>query len=76
MEESALKITIAAINANRIIREKALKQSAIAVRMGMNAKTFNAMLKGRKCIYDHHILKLAEVLGCEPNDLFKDVEDN
>ena len=66
-----MELSIVAVNANRIIKEKALKQSALAERMNMDPKTFNALLRGRKCIHDYHILKLSETLGCEPNDLFK-----
>ena len=54
----------------KIIREKCLKQSAIAKKAGYNIKTFNNMLNGRKIITDVDVINIATAIGAEPNELY------
>lgn len=53
-----------------IINTEGYTQTAIARKLGMNPKTFSAMLNGRKLILGSHIPKLCEVLKISPNELF------
>lgn len=62
--------SIVAQNVKKIIKDKCLKQGAIAERAGYNGKTFSNMLNGRKIITDEDVLKIATALGEEPNKLF------
>lgn len=55
----------------RIIREKCLKQSAIAKKAGYTKQQFNSMLNGRKIIKDTDVATIAEALGVDANELFK-----
>lgn len=64
------ELSIVALNVKRIIREKCLKQSAIAIKAGYSVQKFNNMLNGRKLITDTDIKTLADVLGVLPNELF------
>lgn len=63
--------SIVASNAKRIIKEKGFLQYAIAKKMDMDPKKLNAMLNNRKIITDLDIVHLSNVLGVEPNELFK-----
>ncbi|QIB67791.1 helix-turn-helix transcriptional regulator [Aminipila butyrica] len=63
-------MSIVAINVYRIIEEKCLKQSAVALKAGYDPKKFNAMLRGRKTITSEDVLPIAGALEVEVNDLF------
>lgn len=58
-------------NVKNIIKEKGYKQNAIASRIGMNEKSFNALLNGRKIFDSKYVVPISEALGVTPNDLFK-----
>lgn len=72
----SLKITIVAKNAKRIIDNKGLKQLAVAKRMGIEYRTFNNMLNGRKIITADDVELLVKALEITPNDLFIDSKPN
>ena len=57
-------------NVKQIIRDKCLKQGAVAAKAGYNYKAFSNMLNGRKVITDVDVAKIAKALGVEPNDLY------
>lgn len=42
-------------NARRIMKERGLKQNAVAVRAGYNPKTFNALVNGKKVMRETDI---------------------
>ncbi len=58
-------------NVYRIIQEKCLKQSSVAIKAGYDAKRFNSMLRGRKIITANDIIPIANALGVLPNELFE-----
>ncbi len=53
-----------------IIREKGLKQNAVAEKAGFSPKSFNDLLMGRKTFKVEYITPICEVLGVTPNDLY------
>lgn len=59
-----------ATNIDRIIRDRCLKQSLVAVKAGFQVKAFNDMLRGRKIIKADDIPQIAVALGVEPNDIY------
>ena len=63
--------TIVAPNIKEIIRNRCLKQSAVAEKAGYTAQQFSAMLNGRKVIRDIDISRIASVLNVDANELFK-----
>lgn len=54
----------------QIIKERGLKQCAVAERAGYTKQRFNAMLTGRKLITDADIYKITAALGVDANALF------
>lgn len=63
--------SIVAPNVKEIIREKCLKQSAVAKKAGYSNQQFSAMMNGRKIIKDTDILRIAIALDVDANELFK-----
>lgn len=63
--------SIVADNVSKIIRDRCLKQCAVAAKAGYSKQQFNDMLKGRKLIKDVDIPKLASALEVDANTLFK-----
>ncbi len=59
------------IRISQIINRSGLKQCAVAERAGYKVQTLNDMMNGRRLIKPHDIVKLAQVLGVSPNDLFE-----
>lgn len=57
-------------NVKKIIREKCLKQGALAEKAGYDCKKFSNMLNGRKVITDVDVIKIANALEVAPNDLY------
>lgn len=57
-------------NIERIIKEKGIKQYAVANRAGYTKQQFNDMLNGRKIIKAIDILAIAKALEVSPNDLY------
>lgn len=66
--------SIVAPNVKRIIKQKCLKQSAVAARAGYTPNQFCSMMKSRKIIKDIDIMKIAIALGVDANELFKKEE--
>ena len=66
--------SIVAPNVKRIIKQKCLKQSAVATRAGYTPNQFCPMMKGRKIIKDIDIMNIAIALGVDANELFKKEE--
>ena len=62
-------------NVKKIIREKCLKQGALAEKAGYDCKKFSNMLNGRKVITDVDVIKIANALEVAPNDLYGITED-
>lgn len=62
---------IVAPNVKGIIRDKCLKQSAVAQKAGYSNQQFSAMMNGRKIIKDTDILRIARALNVDANELFK-----
>lgn len=63
--------TIVAPNIKGIIKDRCLKQNAVAKKAGYTAQQFNAMLNGRKVIKDIDISRIASVLNVDANELFR-----
>lgn len=57
-------------NIERIIKEKGIKQYAVANKAGYTKQQFNDMLNGRKIIKAIDILAIAKALEVSPNDLY------
>lgn len=57
-------------NIERVIREKGIKQCAIAKKAGYSKQQFSDMMNGRKIIKAIDILIIANALGVTPNDLY------
>lgn len=57
-------------NVRIIIREKCLKQGAVAQKAGYNYQTFSNMLNGRKIVTDEDVMKISNALSVSPNELF------
>lgn len=62
------------INLNRIIKERGLKQSAVAKWAGYTNQQLTDMLNGRKLIKPCDATALANALGVGIGDLFVDTE--
>ncbi len=57
-------------NVKKIMEEHCLRQGGIAKRAGYDGKTFSNMMNGRKIITDVDVIKIANAIGVEPNDLY------
>ena len=62
--------SIIAKNVKDIMQEKCFKQSLVAQKAGYPYKTYSNMLNGRKIITDVDVMKIANALGVEPNELY------
>ncbi len=62
--------SIVAENAKKIIEQKCLKQGAIAKKADYDGKVFSNMLNGRKIITDLDVIRIANALEVEPNELY------
>lgn len=72
LEERRIKLnSIVAPNVKRIIKQKCLKQTAIAEKAGYTPNQFSSMMNGRKIIKDTDILNMAMALEVDANELFK-----
>lgn len=58
-------------NIRRIIREKGLKQCAVAEKAGFSPNALSAMLAERKTIMAEYMPDIASALGVPVNELFK-----
>lgn len=65
-----------ALNVRKIIKDKGLKQYAVAEKAGFSHQSFNNMLNGRKLIADFDIPPIANALSVTPNELFGLVENH
>ena len=66
---------IVAPNAKEIIKNRCLKQSAVARKAGYSEQQFSAMMTGRKVIKDIDILRITTALNVDVNELFKKGDD-
>lgn len=57
-------------NIERIIKEKGLKQCAVASKAGFKTQPFNDMLKGRRLIKISDVEIIAKALGVTTNELY------
>lgn len=62
--------SITAENIKRVIDEKCLSKGAIGRKAGYDIKKFSNMLNGRKIITDVDVIKIANALEVEPNELY------
>jgi DNA-binding Xre family transcriptional regulator len=62
--------SIVARNIKRILNEKGLKQGAFATQAGIDPKSFNNMLNGRKLIIDIDIARICAAAKITPNEIF------
>ena len=62
--------SITAENIKRVIDEKCLSKGAIGRKAGYDIKKFSNMLNGRKIINDVDVIKIANALEVEPNELY------
>ncbi len=62
--------SLIAENVKKIIRKKCYLKSAVAEKAGYNYKTFSNMLNGRKIITDVDVMRIANVLEVQPNELY------
>ena len=66
---------IVAPNVKEIIKNRCLKQSAVARKAGYSEQQSSAMMTGRKVIKDIDILRIATALNVDVNELFKKGDD-
>lgn len=57
-------------NIVRIIKERGMKQCAVAERAGFSQQQFSDMLKGRRIIKPCDVMVIASVLEVDISDLF------
>lgn len=57
-------------NVSRIIKEKGVKRSFVAERLGFTCNQFSALMNGRKLIRACDIAAIANALNVTPNELF------
>ena len=58
----------------KIIKEKGMKQCAVAERVGVTNQMFSDMLNGRRLIKPCDIVAISKALDVTPNDLFKQTD--
>ena len=58
-------------NIGRIIKDKGLKQCAVAEKAGFSPRLFSSMLNERKFILAEYIPNIATALGVEVNELYR-----
>ena len=63
-------MSIIAENTRNIIKEKGLKNKAVAECAGYTEQKFSRILNGQKIIESKDILRIANALDVTPNDLF------
>ena len=61
-------------NIKRLLKEKGLKQYAVAERANIPPKHLSAMLSGRKNFLSIHIPPIAQALGVSVGELFRQDE--
>ena len=74
-EEGRAINDIIAPNIRKIIKEKGLKQSAVAQKSGYSQQQFNPMLTGRKTIKDVDVINIKNALGVNISTLFGESEE-
>ena len=70
-EEGRAINDIIAPNIRKIIKEKGLKQCAVAEKAGYSPRQISAMLNGRRLILDIDVCKIAEALDVDANTLLR-----
>lgn len=65
---------IVVINVRKIMRQKGLKQNAVAERAGIPIPTFYALTTGRKQVTTQYILPISKALEVTPNELFAPID--
>lgn len=73
MEEKEAK-RILIFNIRRIIKDKGLKQCAVAEKAGFSSRLFSSMLNERKFILAEYIPNIATALGVDVNELYRKEE--
>lgn len=58
-------------NIKRIIKEKGLKQCAVAEKAGFSPRLFSSMMNERKFILAEYMPNIALALGVSVNELYK-----
>lgn len=70
MEQKEAK-RILIFNIRRIIKDKGLKQCAVAEKSGFSPRLFSSMLNERKFILAEYIPNIATALGVDVNELYR-----
>ena len=73
MEQKEVK-RILIFNIRRIIKDKGLKQCAVAEKAGFSPRLFSSMLNERKFILAEYIPNIATALGVDVNELYRKEE--
>ena len=60
---------------NAILQEKGITKTALSAELGISSRTIAKVAKGEK-IRNSTVRKIAEYLGCEPGDLYREVSEN
>lgn len=60
-------------NIKGAIKERGLKSKYVAEKIGLNEMTFSNLLNGRKTVKSEYMPYIANAIGCDLNELFKDV---
>ena len=58
-------------NVRRIIRQRGLKQCAVAAMAGYDARRFSSLLRGKRSMTDEDVHAIARALSVTPNELFE-----
>ncbi|MCI9267310.1 helix-turn-helix transcriptional regulator [Oscillospiraceae bacterium 44-5] len=64
------------INISNVIKERGMKNNAVAKMAGYSVQQFSAMLNGRKIIKPCDILAISDALGVNVGDLFIDASQS
>ncbi len=57
-------------NIYKIIEAKHMKQSSLAIAAGYTPKSFNDLLRSRRCFKADDVMPICNALGITPNELF------
>lgn len=63
-------VSVVAENVRRIAKEKGIKHTYIASKIGVSPRVLSNLLSGRSCITADQIIPLCVCLDVLPNDLF------
>lgn len=65
-----MNVSVVAENTRRLIKERGLKNNAVAKKAGFSDQQFSAILTHRRVIRDVDVIAIANALEVTPNELF------